>query len=70
MDWINHETEGPAAAVVRKVYRKEIMVARAVGFIGGLVVMAMLNIGDVHLCMGECDSAGFAITDIWKESRQ
>ena len=64
MDWINHETNGPVAAVVRRVYRKEIMVARAIGFGCGLIFMALMNIGDVHLCMGECDNAGYALTDI------
>jgi hypothetical protein len=31
------------------------------GFICGAIFMAAMNIGDVHLCVGECDSVGVSL---------
>ena len=31
------------------------------GFLAGLIVMSLLNIGDVHVCVGECDGEGITI---------
>ena len=33
------------------------------GFIWGCIIMAAMNVGDVHLCVGECDSEGLRIID-------
>jgi hypothetical protein len=33
------------------------------GFIWGCVFMTALNIGDVHICVGECDGAGLSLID-------
>jgi hypothetical protein len=35
-------------------------------FVWGLSLMAMLNIGDVHICVGECDGSGFKLSDALK----
>jgi hypothetical protein len=40
---------------------KEIFRARIMGFIWGLIAMAALDLGDVHVCVGECDGAGYDI---------
>ena len=60
----SEKLEGDTGDVVRRFYRKEIFKARAIGFGCGLIVMALMNIGDVHVCMGECDNAGYALTDL------
>lgn len=31
------------------------------GFLFGIVFMSLMNIGDAHLCVGECDSEGVTI---------
>jgi len=31
------------------------------GFVFGCLFMAILNIGDVHICVGECDGGGFTL---------
>ena len=37
------------------------------GFIWGCIFMAAFNIGDVHLCVGECDAQGVKISALIEE---
>lgn len=32
-----------------------------VGFLWGMAFIAAMNVGDVHLCVGECDGAGISL---------
>lgn len=32
------------------------------GVFVGVLAMALMNIGDLHVCVGECDGTGFEIT--------
>jgi hypothetical protein len=36
-----------------------------IGFLYGVIAMALLNLGDIHLCVGECDGEGFSIQGMW-----
>lgn len=36
------------------------------GFVWGCMFMAVLNIGDVHICAGECDGQGIVLMETLK----
>lgn len=39
------------------------------GFLWGAIFMSLLNVGDVHICAGECDGEGFRLlSQEWKGS--
>lgn len=37
-----------------------------IGFMWGVIFMTTMNIGDLHICVGECDSKGFSFAEVLK----
>ena len=41
-----------------------------IGFVFGILFMAILDFGDMHICVGECDGAGYDIMGTNKIERK
>jgi hypothetical protein len=52
---------GAAYPLMRALFGEELIRATAVGFVWGLMTAAVLDLTDVHVCVGECDGAGYDI---------
>ena len=48
-------------SAIRRAFPKEINRAFIAGAIAGAMAMAMLDLTDIHICVGECDGAGYDI---------
>ena len=35
------------------------------GFVGGVILMALADVTDLHMCVGECGGNQFTLWDVW-----
>ena len=62
---LNLENRGwTDADAAQKLFPKVLHRKWLAGFFIGILLMAILDLGDLHICMGECDGAGYDIMDI------
>lgn len=53
--------------LVNKQKPKSVRGAFWVGFLAGVLLMALADVTDLHLCVGECDGKGISLSNLYEQ---